>query len=695
MKIKILIFSLLVMNASTLFSQQKDSTWYLKLKEFTITATRVSIPFMQNPGAVSLVNFQVLNTMPRAIAVDEALKLTPGVRIDNQANGSRIHLSVRGQGILSERGLRGIKVIIDGIPMNDPTGFAADLYDIDWTQIDHIEVLRGPSASLYGGSSSAGILNIVTKNGGTKPFGAGIFASAGSNGFYKAAGNVNGSKGNLDYRVSFSQFQGNGYRLHTAFKGQNIGEKINWHPSAKLNFTQVLMITEYFNQNAEGLNIDQVAQDPKQANPDAIPMNEYQKTRRVTNGFSGNYLVNQSNEIQFNVFLKYTDYKEPGSKAVQYRNFMTPGYTLQYNFKKEIKNIHNTFSAGTDMQWQTIREYKTGNIKVDGRTEKVGDFDETVKEDTVLLANQVIKQANTGFFLLDKITIGEKLGFMVNLRYDAITNKLTDLRNINGNLSGSEDFNKLTCRIGTTYQLSQAVNLYANWGQGFLPPATEELASNPKSFGGFNQDLVPAESNGEEIGIRGSIGEKIYYDLTGFYMNTKNDFYRYRILPQRPLETFYGNAGSSKRMGFESFISAKPVKNLVLQLAYTYSNFKYSAPDSINGNWLPNSPQHQLYVDAAYTFAGHFCLGVSTELQSKWFIYTDEQHSNISQDGFNLYHARISYKWQMAGLQGEISLQGKNLLNTSYIAFTEPDPDGNSYQPGSGREFFGVLTIRY
>ena len=695
MKIKILLAVLLLGCSYLSFGQQKDSMRYVKMNEITITATRVTTPFMQNPGAISLVSYQALKSMPRAVAVDEALRLTPGVRIDNQANGSRVHLSIRGQGILSERGLRGIKVIVDGIPMNDPTGFAADLYDIDWSQLERIEVLRGPSASLYGGSSSAGILNIITKSGQSKPFGAGLYSSVGSNGFYKLAGDVNGSKNNLNYRISVSHLQGNGYRLHTAFKADNISEKLKWSPSSKVSLTQVLMITSFFNQNAEGLSLDQVKQDPKQANSDAIPMNEYQKTKRITNGLSGNILLNKENEIQFNAFMKYTDYKEPGSKAVQYRTFMTPGYSLQYNYMKSAKKIRNTLSAGTDMQWQAIREYKTGNIKVDNRTEEQGDFDETVKEDTVLLANQLINQSSMGFFLLDKVMIGEKLGFMFNLRYDAITNKLTDIRNNSGNLSGNEDFNKLTARIGMTYQFSEAVNFYGNWGQGFLPPATEELASNPKSFGGFNKDLVPAESNGEEIGIRGSIGEKLYYDFTGFYMTTTNDFYRYRILPQRPLETFYGNAGSSKRIGLESFISAKPIKNLTLQLAYTYSNFKYSGPDSIDGNWLPNSPQHQLYFDAEYAIGKHFTIGVSTELQSKWYIYTDKQHSDISQDGFNLYHARISYKWQLSGLQGEISIYGKNLLDASYIAFTEPDPDGNSYQPGSGREFFGTLTVRF
>ena len=177
-------------------------------------------------------------------------------------------------------------------------------------------------------------------------------------------------------------------------------------------------------------------------------------------------------------------------------------------------------------------------------------------------------------------------------------------------------------------------------------------------------------------------------------MNTNNDFYRYRMAA-RPLETFYGNMGSSKRTGFEAFVNWNPVRNLTLQLAYTWSDFKYVSPDSINGIRLPNSPAHQLYADASYKFAGHFEIGLSSELQSKWYIYTDEMHSGVSQDGFNLFHARFSYNFEFCGIKTTASLFGKNLIDKQYIAFTEPDPDGNSYQPSARREIFVSIRLLF
>jgi len=672
-----------------------DSLKQISLKEVIITGNRINIPLKLNPAATSVVTGDVLQSMPRAIAADEALRLVPGVRIDNQANGSRLHMSIRGQGILSERGLRGIKVLIDGIPVNDPTGFASDLYDVDWETVKQIEVLRGPAAAIYGGGSAAGVLNILTNDGGLKPFGGKFSTTIGSNGFYKVFGQVDGAASDLNYRVSYSHFQGDGYRDHTSFFGNNFSEKMKWNTPSRLKITQLLTVSQYFNQNAEGLNFDQVKENPKQSNPDAIPCNEFQYTMRITNGFTGQYQLNANEDITFNSYMRYTKYTEPGSSAVDHRSMITPGFTFQYNLKQPFKNGVNHFSAGTDIQWQSIDGYKVANIKDPNRTEARGSFSQTVNEGSEMLANQTTNQSGLGIFAIDQLELNKKWSIVGSLRYDNIRNKLNDKMDVPVKLSGSSNFDKLTGKIGIAYAVSSNISLYTNWGQGFMPPATEELMSNPVSFGGFNKSLVPATSNSEELGVRGNIGNMVSYDLTGFFMKTKNDFYRYRILPARPLETFYGNAGSSDRFGFETYISVHPVESVNFKVAYTYSHFKYTAPDSIKGNWLPNCPQHQLELDLSYKITKRLSVGMSSETQSKWYIYTDKIHKDVSQAGFSLLNFRAAYEWKIGSVTGELNFSAKNITNVSYIAFTEPDPDGNSYQPAALREFFGGLKINF
>jgi iron complex outermembrane receptor protein len=691
----LLLCSLISTQAQNATTQTKDSLKQIALKEIIITGNRINIPLKLNPAATSVVTLKELQTMPRAIAADEALRLVPGIRIDNQANGSRLHMSIRGQGILSENGLRGIKVLIDGIPVNDPSGFAPDLYDVDWETVKQIEVLRGPAAAIYGGGSAAGVLNIQTADGGSKPIEGKIATTVGSNGFYKLFGQTAGSTSDLNYRVSFSHFQGDGYRDHTAFFGNNFSEKMKWNTPSKLKISQMITVSQYFNQNAEGLNIDQVAENPKQSNPDAIPCNEYQYTFRITNGFTGQYQINANQDISFNTYMRYTKYVEPGSSDVDHRSMITPGLTFQYNIKQNLNHGVNHFSLGTDIQWQTIDEYKVDNIRNDNRTETRGSFSQAVNEGSEMLANQTINQSGLGIFMIDQLELNQKWSVVASARYDNIHNQLNDKMDIPVKLSGSSNFDKLTGKIGTAYALNSNISLYANLGQGFMPPATEELMSNPVSFGGFNMSLKPATSTSEEVGIRGSIGNGFSYDLTGFYMKTKNDFYRYRILPDRPLETFYGNAGSSNRFGIETYLSYSPVESVNFKIAYTYSHFKYTSPDSIKGNWLPNSPQHQLNLDLGYKIMQRLSIGISSETQSKWYIYTDKIHKDVSQAGFTLLDLRAVYNWKIGSVTGELNFFAKNITNQYYIAFTEPDPDGNSYQPASKREFFGGVKINF
>jgi len=680
-----------IINNSFGQEQKADTISQQKLDEVIVTALRIPAPLRSNPGSVSLVNSIVIQSAPRGIAVDEVLRLVPGVRIDNQANGSRIHMSIRGQGILSERGLRGIKVLIDGIPVNDPTGFAPDLYDVDWSYVSKVEVVRGPAASIYGGASNAGILNISTESGeGNKPGGL-VSVSAGSNGFFKLLAQSAGSEGKMNYRLSISDFSGNGYRYHTAFRGSIFSNRITWQLTPRIRISETLIISHYFNQNAEGLNLGQLS-DPRQANPDAIPCNEYQDTKRITGGLTTLFKINEHQEFNVTAYLKGTNYLEPGSSAVQHRQFITPGGSVQYNLHTTSGSIRQSLSAGTDFQTQDIAEYKVPNKKDPLRAESIGSISMRINEGNELLANQDINQYSWGLFAIEKLEFGKHFSMLFSLRYDNIHNKLTDKMDTPEPLSGSAGFAKVSGRAGLAYEFSRAFTLYTNIGQGFLPPSTEELTNNPGAFGGFNQGLKPATSLGEEAGLRGYIRDYLVYDITLFHLDTKNDFYRYRI-SSRPLETFYGNAGASSRNGIETSVTWKPLKDLSFQAAYTYSDFRYTSPDSIMGNKLPNSPAHQLYAESDYTFVRHLKLSLAYEMQGSWTIYTNAIQSGITQDGFSLFHARVEYVFNIGPAKGSVSVYCKNIGNKQYIAFTEPDPDGNSYQPSARRELFLSLKL--
>jgi outer membrane receptor protein involved in Fe transport len=165
-----------------------------------VEASRQSLPLKDNPAATTVLRARDLASMPRGVAAEEALRGVPGVRIDNQADGKRVHISIRGQGVLTESGIRGIKVLMDGLPMNDPTGVAPDLFDVDWSTVDRVEVLRGPAGAFYGGGGSGGVINITTREGGPGPVQGLASGEVGSYGFYKTLAEGRGESGGGSWR---------------------------------------------------------------------------------------------------------------------------------------------------------------------------------------------------------------------------------------------------------------------------------------------------------------------------------------------------------------------------------------------------------------------------------------------------------------------------------------------------------------
>ena len=648
------------------------------LPAIVVTAPRVSTPLVEDPAATKVFSIDQID-LPRGIAVDEAMMLVPGIRVENQADGKRVHLESRGQGILAERGIRGIGVLLDGLPLNDPTGFAPDLYDIDWPTVGQVEVQRGPAGSLYGGGSSAGIINITTGDGAPSSARADLSSTYGSNGFWRGTGEFGGTLGDVNYRFSYTHNTGSGYRVHTAFHGDNLYAKVHWSLSPTLHLTPILGYTGYYNQNAEGLNLAQVQSDPRQPNPDALKFNEYQDTKRLIAGVVGSLDLGGAQSLSGNVFVRHTGWRESVPSSVDHRSMLSPGATLQYTLERPTGALRHHVSVGTDLKWQTIDDWTYANLG-------------GAAEGPDRLSDQTFSQSGAGVFALDRIDLTSQWGVMLNLRYDYVGNQLTDHLKAGGvNLSGDATFWAWTVRGGLTWNPTPALSFYGNVGQGFLPPATEELAHNPDQIGGFNQNLKAATSRGEEVGARGAVG-KLVFDVGAFRLNTDNDFDRYRVV-SRPLETFYRNAGSSRRYGLETSIGWTPVSPLLLQAAYTWSSFKYtnsvSAYGDVNGHWLPNSPEHRLVADAAYT-VGPATLGVTSETVSRWYI---DPSNAASVDGYTLLHARVAWRVSVGGTSAEILGEVRNIFAVKYMGYTEPDPDGNSYQPAARREIFVGFAV--
>jgi iron complex outermembrane receptor protein len=673
-------------------AQEKTAAQAQANVEITVTAPRVEIPLKKNPAATTVIETPILNAMPRTIAIDEALKFVPGVRVDNQADGERVHLYIRGEGILTERGTRGIKTLVDGVPLNDPSGYISDFYDIDWTAVRRIEVLRGPAAAFYGSGSSGGIINILTRDGGPDPVSGSAALVRGAFGLKKGYADIGGTTGIMNYSLTGSMLSGDGYRVWSAYKGDNARGKFAFTISPKVKITAIAGWTDFYNQNPEGLNLDWFSADPKtlrrQANPDSASKNEFQKTGRATGGATASIVLAKNLDLNATAYYRNTRYTEAVPSTVIHRDYNTPGLMTQLNSISAWDRFTNHLSVGADYAWQGIDETKYPNLggAVEGPDR---------------VADQTLTQTGAGVFVLDRLEIGPHWGVSASARYDRVTNKLADHLQAGGtDLSGDVAYKRATGRLGVTWNPVADFGLYASWGTGFLPPGTEELVNNPYALGGYNTQLVAATSSGEEIGARGSIGRSLSYDAAIFYLDTKNDFGRYRIVT-RPLETFYGNVGSTHRYGLETSLAWFPVEDLTLRAAYTYSHFKYVTVDTLTGDtfagtWLPNSPRHDLFADAEYRVTPALTAGAALEYVSGWYIDSSNRilaNGYGKTDPYALVHVRIGYRFNLDGWPLELMLSGRNIFNVLYYGFTEPDPDGNSYQPAPTAEWSLGLRI--
>ncbi len=666
--------------------------------EILVTAPRLVIPLRDVPGAVSVVRRETLLCMPKGIGMDEALELVPGVKIDNQANGERVHISIRGQGILTETGIRSVKILQDEIPLNDPSGFVPDLFDVDVHSLDRIEIFRGPATSLYGGGAAGGVINVETQGSGPAPLSAGLGAMGGSNTFWNGFGHLGGQINDLNYRLSVSQSAADGYRVHTHFHAKNFYGKAAYTPDSSLRIVPILSWTDTFHENPEGLSLAQYQVNPKLANDDAVPFNEHMEMQRATAGITGSLSPSSDKEIRFAGYLRRSKYVEANNAVFDHQSLMTTGTSFQCTLTSAFPSAETTnrISVGADLQWQTNDEYlNPNNFSMEGAD---------------ALARQRIRQRGVGLYILDQCLFLQRWSATGSLRLDRTWYDLADLMKTDStDNSGNADFTNVTARLGLTYSPSAALTFYGSWGMGFIPPSTEELGTDPNGYGGFNSSLKAATSQSAEAGVRGTLGQIGGYELGGFFLTTSQDFDRYRIPGRGNGEegTFFRNVGGSRRFGIELSADYDPAAMVELQVSYTYSHFTYHIDSPIpvlmddttlhkailDGHWLPNSPQHQLATRVTLDVTPELSISMNSLTMSKSYI----DGANIESEavrGFTLLGGRIAYRLHLGGLSGVLSLSARNLGDVKYVAFSEPDPGRASYHPGAGREIFGGFTLQ-
>ena len=263
---------------------------------------RIARPIYQVPYAVDIISKNTIQRGKIGLSLDESLRSIPGLFVSDRTNlsqGDRI--SIRGIGSRAPFGVRGLKIILDGIPLTFADG-QSQLNNLDLGSVQSIEVLRGPSSSLYG-NAAGGVVFIKSQLTSENDFLIQPKFITGSHGLQKWQAKLSGRIGKTEYLVNFNKLLLDGFREHSAAKSNSINA-IGRHQISPR--TQLTVLFNYFNA-------------PYQLNPSSLSRSQVEESSAATRffvksqgagkeikqgqaGVTFNYTDNEANQFEATVY---------------------------------------------------------------------------------------------------------------------------------------------------------------------------------------------------------------------------------------------------------------------------------------------------------------------------------------------------------------------------------------------------------
>src|SRR5436190_6877909 len=209
----------------------------VRAEPIVVTATRTARSPADVPASVDAIGAESIHDQQLQVNLSETLPALAGVVANNRQNYAQdLQISIRGFGARSTFGVRGLRILVDGIPATLPDG-QGQVSHIDLASAGRVEVLRGPFSVLYG-NASGGVINVFTET--PKPgFHAGAAAMAASFDTWRVAGLASGGNDALAYTLSAGYFETDGYRDHSAANRTTGNAVLRWDLASATSLTFV------------------------------------------------------------------------------------------------------------------------------------------------------------------------------------------------------------------------------------------------------------------------------------------------------------------------------------------------------------------------------------------------------------------------------------------------------------------------
>lgn len=648
------------------------------LDPIEVTSPRIDLPWSQTPAAIGAVSASDLRGDPQ-LALDEALVRVPGVYAQNRYNLNQgLRLSIRGFGSRASFGVRGIRVLLDDVPLTMPDG-QTDLDALDLALLDRVEVLRGPTSALYG-NGAGGVVGLRTRSAPERRYGR-VDLVVGELGERRWRAEAGGVGENVSGLASIARRELDGHRDNMAADSTLASGRLSAAVGGGV-LDLSLNTLEIDALDPGALTRAEADADSSAANPAALrfAVGERIEQQRVAANWSR--ALDGATELRVRGWLGERDFANRlpfagGGQTVFDRRFGGVGAQLDRRFA--TAGLAHTLSLGGDFESQRDARERFDNAEGGVRGEQTLD--------------QVEKARGVGIFVVDQVALGEAWFAALGLRHDEIRLDVDDAFVGDGDDSGRRRFEETSFNLGLGYRLAADTLLYARYGSGFETPTNNELA-NPGG-GGFNPELEAAQSRNLEAGIKLERAS-LRAELAVYRVRNDDELVRFE-LDDQPGRSFYRNAGATERDGVELSVAWQALPSLTVSGAYSVNDYRYDAyrlgDSDFGGNDLPGIPRQQLFVEGAWTPHPGWLARVQAVALDR--VYAEDANDERV-PGYVVANARLSWE----GRAGELTLRPWLALNNVFdIDYTDNLRvnafGGRYYEPAAGRVVIGGLGVLF
>ena len=652
-----------------IYSNGQDSIQKIDLDNVIVKSTKINANTKQIPLSVSIKNFRDEKNYNSQSSFSDFTRNTPGLFTSSSNNFSQdLRISIRGFGARSAFGIRGIKLIVDGIPETTPDG-QSQLDNLPLGLVSSVEILRGPNANLYG-NSSGGVISINTLTDSSEKHyrNSGIFGAYQYQSLQKTR--------ILDWNnssliIHYDKRKSNGYRDQSGYKSNILNLKyINELDNNNKIVWQINYTDSPYAYDAGGLKLSDVENDRRQARKNNIDYDTYEKVKHLKTGVSWNH---KRNENSF--FDSYFFYQK--------RDFFTK---LPFNFGGIILLDRDYYGLGTKYTKKYFRDNRNRTLVLgldylnqsDDRKRYKNDFGVQGE----MTFDQIEQFKSTGLYMLSQTNYDSGLLVRYGIRYD--------INDIGTDSSSSIVLDKLNPSVGLSYKVNSNDNIFFSFGTSFETPTLNELSNNPNGVG-LNEDLKSSSSLNYEIGWRKSVSN-LTLEAIAYVISSENEILPYE-LEQFPGKNFYQNVGSTSRYGLE-LNSQLSFKGGRINLSYTLSKNKFEDflidNNNLADNLIPGIPSQMLDLDIIFKLSRDRSLIISNRLIGE--RYADNANETLI-SSYNLLN--IKYSKEIFS-SSEIFLGVNNAFNQDYFDNIRINAFGKRhYEPAPKRNFYFGINFSF